>query len=492
MVEDAELLRRYTEEGAQDAFAELVNRHLGLVYFGALRRTSDAHLAADVCQTVFIAMARNARRLRSHPALQGWLFAVTKNTAINLQLAQKRRQQREQEALMTHDSSTNEERAVDWERLRPLLYDTLDVLSERDRQAVLLRFFGGRSFGEIGRALQLTEENARKRVERAMQTLQAALSRRGITSTMAAITGALSAEAMAQPPLALIGNLAATAAGTMTGTAGSLSFLLMAKIKIGIIGTVATAGFIAVLMEFQNARALAAEFDRTRQGTAQFIALRKENENLAGQLAKTTPAVDREELARLRKLIASIRARPAEVDEAKFLPVSQLKNAGWATLDAAFETLMWAQVQDPVTYVDTFSRSFRFHPATKAQADAFFAGLSEESRARFRTPEEIFVPLFLFGMPRDQFVEAQKDSQKDPIIGIQVLGKTNHDNDPDEVRIRWWEQRASGAGFQGSVMLTRVDGEWRQIFRRPFPEQEWQNAVSRIDPQTGRARTGKQ
>jgi hypothetical protein len=149
-------------------------------------------------------------------------------------------------------------------------------------------------------------------------------------------------------------------------------------------------------------------------------------------------------------------------------------------------------VQDPVTYVDTFSRSFRFHPATKAQADAFFAGLSEEGRARFHTPEEIFVPLFLFGMPRDQFVEAQKDSQKDPIIGIQVLGKTNHDNDPDEVRIRWWEQRASGAGFQGSVMLTRVDGEWRQIFRRPFPEQEWQKAASQIDPQTGRARPGKQ
>lgn len=31
MTEDAESLRRYAEEGSEEAFAELVQRHLGLV-----------------------------------------------------------------------------------------------------------------------------------------------------------------------------------------------------------------------------------------------------------------------------------------------------------------------------------------------------------------------------------------------------------------------------------------------------------------------------
>lgn len=495
MVEDAELLRRYAEDGAQDAFAELVRRHLGLVYFGALRRTSDAHLAADVCQTVFIALAQEARALRSHPALPGWLFAVTKNTAINLQLAQQRRRRREQEALTMHDLSSPEDRAVDWERLRPLLYAALDVLSERDREAVLLRFFGGRSFGEIGRALRLTEENARKRVDRALHTLQGALSRRGIASTTAAIGGALGAEALAQPPAALAAAISAAAtAGAVAGTAvttGTLSFILMAKIKIGIVGAVAAAGFVAVLLQFQTARALTAELGRARAGTGQFIALRQQNETLATQLAKTTTTAAREELARVRQTIASIRARPAEVDEAKLRPASQLKNAGWATAEAAFETLMWAQLQDPATYLDTFSRSFYLHPAAKAQADAFLASLGAAGRARYRSPEEFLVPLLLFDLPRDAFIAAQKDWQKDPIVGIQILETTNRDNDPDQVKIRWWEQRASGAGFAGGVNLSRVDGEWRQIVRRPVPEQEWQKFVSRIDPQTGLARPGK-
>ena len=58
MIEDATLLRRYAEEGSNDAFAELVQRHLNLVYSAALRQTGDAHKASDVAQSVFAAAAR--------------------------------------------------------------------------------------------------------------------------------------------------------------------------------------------------------------------------------------------------------------------------------------------------------------------------------------------------------------------------------------------------------------------------------------------------
>ena len=64
MIEDTELLRRYAEENAEPAFAELVQRHLDLVYSAALRRLAgDAHSAADVTQQVFTALARQAGAL---------------------------------------------------------------------------------------------------------------------------------------------------------------------------------------------------------------------------------------------------------------------------------------------------------------------------------------------------------------------------------------------------------------------------------------------
>src|SRR5687767_3012130 len=101
MVADAELLRRYTEDGSEESFAELVNRHLRLVYVGALRRTSgDCHLAADISQKVFVQLACNAHSLRRHTELAAWLFAATRNAAINACVAEQRRRTREQEAFI--------------------------------------------------------------------------------------------------------------------------------------------------------------------------------------------------------------------------------------------------------------------------------------------------------------------------------------------------------------------------------------------------------
>src|SRR5258706_8676311 len=61
---DLELLARYTRQHAEDAFAELVRRHLGLVYSAALRQVRSPQLAQEVTQSAFIDLARSADRLR--------------------------------------------------------------------------------------------------------------------------------------------------------------------------------------------------------------------------------------------------------------------------------------------------------------------------------------------------------------------------------------------------------------------------------------------
>ena len=74
MIDDATLLRRYAENRSESDFAELVRRHLNLVYSAALRQVNgDTHLAQDATQLVFTELARKAAQLAGHRVLAGWL-----------------------------------------------------------------------------------------------------------------------------------------------------------------------------------------------------------------------------------------------------------------------------------------------------------------------------------------------------------------------------------------------------------------------------------
>src|SRR5436190_108428 len=99
MSDDATLLRRYAEQNSEAAFAELVQRHVSLVYSTALRKTGgNVHRAEDITQSVFTALARKAAPLSRRTTLAGWLYLSTHHAAAELMRGEQRRQAREQEA----------------------------------------------------------------------------------------------------------------------------------------------------------------------------------------------------------------------------------------------------------------------------------------------------------------------------------------------------------------------------------------------------------
>src|SRR5262249_30931524 len=133
-----------------------------------------------------------------------------------------------------------------WEQLRPAIDDTLHELGERDREAILLRYFEGRSFAEVGAALGSAEGAARMRVDRALEKLRAGLARHGITSTAAALALTLAN----QPVVAVPAELAATLSGASlaalalpgTGVVSAWAALnFMAKLKITLAAVTAVA-----------------------------------------------------------------------------------------------------------------------------------------------------------------------------------------------------------------------------------------------------------
>lgn len=276
MIDDAELLRRYAEEGSEDAFAELVRRHIGLAYAAALRHVDgDTHLAQDAVQVVFTLLARRAASLTSHPMLAGWLFVSTRHAAAKLSRTERRRQLRQQKAYAMEEPADSDSASVDWERLRPVLDEVIYQLKDVDREAILLRFFEQRPFEEIGRALQLSEEAARKRVDRALDKLRELLAARHVTSTSAALGLVLAA----QPGIAMPAGLAATVSSTAlasAASAGPLAALLRAvgHLTVPLGATAAALVLLAGAVWRQNAaqRGAAAALDAANRDLAARVA----------------------------------------------------------------------------------------------------------------------------------------------------------------------------------------------------------------------------
>lgn len=219
MHDDRELLRQFVEDRAEAAFAELVRRHLGRVYAVALRQVAgDAHLAQDVAQLVFISLARKAPALLECRVLGGWLHSCAVNAAANTIRTERRRRAREQEVHAMQETSTSGDPAAREISAQPVIDDGLQRLKPAERDALVLRFFENRPFAEIGAILQLNENTARMRVERALDRLRVQLERRGIRSTAAALGAALATHAAAAAPAGLAANITGTAlAGATTG-----------------------------------------------------------------------------------------------------------------------------------------------------------------------------------------------------------------------------------------------------------------------------------
>ncbi len=324
---DQQLLRDYTERRSETAFSELVRRHIDFVYSAALRMVRDTHLAEDVTQAVFLALAENTRQLTEHPVLSGWLHRTAQNLAANAVRSDVRRRAREQEAATMNELFSTEPDAT-WEHIAPHLDSAIGDLSDTDRDAVLLRYFQRKSAHEIAKILGLSDEAAQKRVSRAVERLREYFSKSGIAIGSGGLVALLSINAVQSAPMALSGTISAAAAVGVavktTGTMAAGKTLIMTTTQKALIATALAAALATGVYELAQNSRLQNDLQRVEQKlkplAEQNEQLRRERDGMQKQLLSAQQDAEQgkrqiSELPKLRGDVARLRASERELAE---------------------------------------------------------------------------------------------------------------------------------------------------------------------------------
>jgi RNA polymerase sigma factor (sigma-70 family) len=457
---DQDLLCDYAAHRSEAAFAELVRRHIDIVYSAALRMVRDAHLAEDVTQGVFVALARGAAQLTERSVLSGWLHRTAQNLAANVVRSDVRRRAREQEAAAMNELLAAEPEAA-WERVAAHLDAALGELSEEERDALMLRYFQGKSAREIAAILGTSDVAAQKRVSRAVERLREIFARQGVTVGASGLVILLSAHAVQAAPAGLAAAIAAAIppAATLTTAVTVTKAIAMTTLQKTAITVTIAAALGAGIYEVHQAAAMRDEVQTLREQQAplseQLQQLTRERDEATNRLARLSDASqagksNSAELLRLRGEVGLLRQRTNDLGRqlqaargaspAPGLPAQtsfprgSWAFAGYGTPEAAYQSVLWAKGNGDV--------------------NAFLAGQSPESKQALE----------------NNYIHGKSDEEKSAFLSNSFTNITGYHvlNEipiaEDQVMLQVQVDMAGGAQqqkFYDIAVMKRIDGEWK-------------------------------
>lgn len=233
---DWQLLEQYRSRGSHEAFAQLVRRHMGLVYHACRRRLRDEHLAEDAAQAVFVLLSRRGPGNGS-PSLPGWLYRTALHTCANASRARMRRERHERRAAELRNETDSAPRSVESD---VVLERALGELPSSDRDVLIMRFYEQREMPDVARTLGISTNTAAKRVSRALARMKRRLVGAGVAgvSVEQSLHEALSQPATASVVERTIHSVTASAVPTAVETIVQGVWLMIATTRLKLIATV--------------------------------------------------------------------------------------------------------------------------------------------------------------------------------------------------------------------------------------------------------------
>ena len=169
--------------GDRDAYGVLVGRHGESMLRVAFRITENESDAEEVVQETLLRGYRNLANFDARADFGTWIYRIAVNCA--LQVLNKRRSEAavsiaeeyddERPGIQLADSGAGPERVLLDKEIEHRRHAAMEKMTPDERLAFVLRHLEGRSMEEIAAALEVTPNNAKQAVFRAVQKMRRSL-----------------------------------------------------------------------------------------------------------------------------------------------------------------------------------------------------------------------------------------------------------------------------------------------------------------------------
>ncbi len=159
-----------------EALAEVYRRYVGLVLGVCRRVLHDETLAEDVTQEVFVFLWKFPNRFDpSRGSLRAWLGLLAHHRSVDRVRAENRRTRYEEQVDVSASAGHDVERDVTATWLSDRVRCALDKLPSEQRDAVVLAYYGDRSYRQVAVELDIPEGTVKSRVRLALRRLDTLL-----------------------------------------------------------------------------------------------------------------------------------------------------------------------------------------------------------------------------------------------------------------------------------------------------------------------------
>jgi len=182
---DEELVEIYKKSGSNEAFEHLLTRYKNSLFSFLVRMVSDRTLAEDLFQEVFLRVIKSLPEYKSKDKFKSWIFRIANNLAIDHLRSVKRKKtssieeeifEQKGRSIKVEDTLKSAchgpEKILENRELQHILKNSIQSLTEEQKEIFLLRHESKMSFKEIADLLKCPLNTALGRMHCAIKKLK--------------------------------------------------------------------------------------------------------------------------------------------------------------------------------------------------------------------------------------------------------------------------------------------------------------------------------